>query len=120
LRQGKIVAVKGIGGFQLACDATQADAVQLLRDRKHRPSKPLAVMVPDVSFLKDLTEKEIKLLTSTAAPIVLLAKHKVPSLAEKIAPQLNEVGVMLPSNPLQHLLLRAEHRPFVMHPAGIG
>ena len=71
-------------------------------------------MVPDVSFLNDLTEKEIKLLTSTAAPIVLLAKHKVPSLAEKIAPQLNEVGVMLPSNPLQHLLLREVNRPLVM------
>ena len=114
LREGKIVAVKGIGGFHLACDATQAHAVQLLRDRKHRPSKPLAVMVPDVSFLKDLTETEIRLLTSTAAPIVLLAKHKVPSLAEKIAPQLNEIGVMLPSNPLQHLLLREVNRPLVM------
>ena len=114
LRQGKIVAVKGIGGFHLACDATQAHAVQLLRDRKRRPSKPLAVMVPDVSFLKDLTETEIKLLTSTAAPIVLLAKHKVPSLAEQIAPQLNEIGVMLPSNPLQHLLLREVNRPLVM------
>lgn len=114
LRQGKIVAVKGIGGFHLACDATQAHAVQLLRDRKHRPSKPLAVMVPDVSFLNDLTETEIKLLTSTAAPIVLLAKHKVPSLAEQIAPQLNEIGVMLPSNPLQHLLLREVNRPLVM------
>jgi len=114
LRQGKIVAVKGIGGFHLACDATQADAVQLLRDRKHRPSKPLAVMVPYVSFLKDLTETEIRLLTSTAAPIVLLAKHKVPSLADQIAPQLNEIGVMLPSNPLQHLLLREVNRPLVM------
>ena len=114
LQQGKIVAVKGIGGFHLACDATQAHAVQLLRDRKHRPTKPLAVMVPDVSFLKDLTETEIRLLTSTAAPIVLLAKHKVPSLAEQIAPQLNEIGVMLPSNPLQHLLLREVNRPLVM------
>ena len=114
LLQGKIVAVKGIGGFHLACDATQAHAVQLLRDRKHRPTKPLAVMVPDMSFLKDLTETEIKLLTSTAAPIVLLAKHKVPSLAEQIAPQLNEIGVMLPSNPLQHLLLREVNRPLVM------
>ena len=114
LREGKIVAVKGIGGFHLACDATQAHAVQLLRDRKHRPSKPLAVMVPDVSFLNDLTETEITLLTSTAAPIVLLAKHKVPALSEQIAPQLNEIGVMLPSNPLQHLLLREVNRPLVM------
>ncbi|WP_109077145.1 carbamoyltransferase HypF [Aggregatibacter kilianii] len=114
LQQGNIVAVKGIGGFHLACDATNADVVQLLRDHKRRPSKPLALMVPDLSFLTDLTEAETTLLTSTAAPIVLLAKHKVPSLAEQIAPKLNEIGVMLPSNPLQHLLLREANRPLVM------
>ena len=114
LQRGRIVAVKGIGGFHLACDATNANAVQLLRERKRRPTKPLAVMVPDLSFLTDLTEAETTLLTSTAAPIVLLAKHKVPLLAEQIAPKLNEIGVMLPSNPLQHLLLREANRPLVM------
>ncbi|BAS49380.1 HypF protein [Aggregatibacter actinomycetemcomitans NUM4039] len=114
LQQGRIVAVKGIGGFHLACDATHTNAVQLLRERKRRPTKPLAVMVPDLSFLTELTEAETTLLTSTAAPIVLLAKHKVPLLAEQIAPKLNEIGVMLPSNPLQHLLLREVNRPLVM------
>ncbi|MGO8078104.1 Sua5/YciO/YrdC/YwlC family protein, partial [Rhizobium leguminosarum] len=77
-------------------DAQNFDAVQLLRDRKHRPSKPLAIMVPSLDFLQNLTETEIKLLTSTAAPIVLLQKNKVSNLAENIAPNLNEIGVMLP------------------------
>ena len=114
LKEGKILAIKGIGGFHLACDAQNFDAVQLLRDRKHRPSKPLAVMVPTLDFLHNLTETEIKLLTSTAAPIVLLQKNKVSNLAKNIAPNLNEIGVMLPSNPLQHLLLREINQPLVM------
>ena len=114
LKEGKILAIKGLGGFHLACDAQNFDAVQLLRDRKHRPSKPLAIMVPSLDFLQNLTETEIKLLTSTAAPIVLLQKNKVSNLAENIAPNLNEIGVMLPSNPLQHLLLREINQPLVM------
>ena len=71
-------------------------------------------MVPDLQFLQDLSSQETELLTSSAAPIVLLAKHKVPNIADNIAPNLQEIGVMLPSNPLQHLLLRAVNRPLVM------
>ena len=114
LKKGKIIAIKGIGGFHLACDAQAFHTVQLLREHKHRPSKPLAVMVPSLDFLQNLTPAEIKLLTSTAAPIVLLNKYKVPNLAENIAPNLNEIGIMLPSNPLQHLLLREINQPLVM------
>lgn len=114
LQQGHIVAVKGLGGFHLACDANNQKAVDLLRQRKHRPTKPLAIMVPDLQFLQDLSSQETGLLTSSAAPIVLLAKHKVPNIADNIAPNLQEIGVMLPSNPLQHLLLRAVNRPLVM------
>ena len=114
LQQGHIVAVKGLGGFHLACDANNQKAVDLLRQRKHRPTKPLAIMVPDLPFLQDLSSQETELLTSSAAPIVLLAKHKVPNIADNIAPNLQEIGVMLPSNPLQHLLLRAVNRPLVM------
>ena len=114
LKKGKIIAIKGIGGFHLACNAQAFHTVQLLRERKHRPSKPLAVMVPSLDFLQNLTPAEIKLLTSTAAPIVLLNKYKVPNLAENIAPNLNEIGIMLPSNPLQHLLLREINQPLVM------
>ena len=114
LQQGNIVAVKGLGGFHLACDANNQKTVGLLRQRKHRPTKPLAIMVPDLQFLQDLSTQETELLTSSAAPIVLLSKHKVPHIADNIAPNLQEIGVMLPSNPLQHLLLRAVNRPLVM------
>ena len=114
LQQGHIVAVKGLGGFHLACDANNQKTVDLLRQRKHRPTKPLAIMVPDLQFLQNLSSQETELLTSSAAPIVLLAKHKVPNIADNIAPNLQEIGVMLPSNPLQHLLLRSVNRPLVM------
>ena len=114
LQQGHIVAVKGLGGFHLVCDANNQKTVDLLRQRKHRPTKPLAIMVPDLQFLQDLSSQETELLTSSAAPIVLLAKHKVPNIADNIAPNLQEIGVMLPSNPLQHLLLRSINRPLVM------
>lgn len=114
LKDGKIIAIKGIGGFHLAVDAGNEHAVHILRQRKHRPSKPLAIMVPNLEFLTALSEAEIRLLSSPAAPIVLLAKDKVPHVTEVIAPRLNEIGVMLPSNPLQHLLLHAVNRPLVM------
>ena len=114
LQQGHIIAVKGLGGFHLACDANNQKTVDLLRQRKHRPTKPLAIMVPNLQFLQGLAPQETELLTSSAAPIVLLAKHKVPNIADNIAPNLREIGVMLPSNPLQHLLLRAVNRPLVM------
>ena len=71
-------------------------------------------MVPNLEFLTALSEAEIRLLSSPAAPIVLLTKDKVPHVTEAIAPRLNEIGVMLPSNPLQHLLLHAVNRPLVM------
>ena len=120
LQQGYIVAVKGLGGFHLACDSNNQKTVDLLRQRKHRPTKPLAIMVPDLQFLQNLSSQETELLTSSAAPIVLLAKHKVPNIADNIAPNLQEIGVMLPSNPLQHLLLRAVNRPLVMTSANVS
>ena len=114
LRQGQIVAVKGIGGFHLACDATNEQVIQLLRQRKHRPSKPFAVMVPDLSWLQALSEEEKHHLQSSAAPIVLLSKDKTRHIHDAVAPHLNEIGVMLPSNPLQHLLMREINRPLIM------
>lgn len=114
LQQGKIVAVKGIGGFHLSCDATNSRAIQLLRQRKQRATKPLAIMVPSIDWLKNLSTEEKDLLQSSAAPIVLLAKEKVSQVCGEIAPHLNEIGVMLPSNPLQHLLLRQIQTPLVM------
>lgn len=111
LLAGDIVAVKGLGGFHLVCDAGNRDAVSTLRSRKHRPAKPLAVMLPTAT---GLPEQALKLLTSPAAPIVLLNKSQVAGLCDQIAPGLAEVGGMLPSNPLQHLLAQALARPLVM------
>ncbi|MGY5466441.1 carbamoyltransferase HypF [Citrobacter koseri] len=111
LKAGGIVAIKGIGGFHLACDAQNDEAVAMLRARKRRPAKPLAVMLPDAEGLPDAARR---LLTTPAAPIVLVDKQHVASLCEGIAPGLAEVGVMLPANPLQHLLLQALNCPLVM------
>ncbi|EMF0718768.1 carbamoyltransferase HypF [Citrobacter freundii] len=111
LKAGGIVAVKGIGGFHLVCDARNDKAVALLRSRKRRPAKPLAVMLPGDD---GLPESARRLLTTPAAPIVLVNKQHVVALSEGIAPGLTEVGVMLPANPLQHLLLQAMNGPLVM------
>lgn len=111
LNAGGIIAVKGLGGFHLACDARNDAAVAMLRARKHRPAKPLAVMLPTAQTLPTAARS---LLTTPAAPIVLVDKQYVPSLGESIAPGLTEVGVMLPANPLQHLLLQELNYPLVM------
>jgi len=111
LKAGKIVAIKGLGGFHLAVDARNNAAVSRLRERKQRPSKPLAVMLPDSD---GLPENVLAQLTTPAAPIVLMAKSALPGLSAFIAPGLREVGVMLPANPLQHLLLQGFGGPLVM------
>lgn len=107
LMGGAIIAVKGIGGFHLACDASNRDAVMRMRRRKQRPEKPLAVMCPDLDAARSLCEvsdNEASLLASAPAPIVLLRSRQV--LPDIIAPQNDYLGVMLPYAPLQHLLLR--------------
>lgn len=111
LQAGDIVAIKGLGGFHLACDAGNARAVATLRDRKRRPAKPLAVMIPGMTRLPD---EASRLLRTPAAPIVLVKESCVSGLCEAIAPGLAEVGVMLPANPVQHLLMQALGRPLVM------
>ncbi|WP_409310998.1 carbamoyltransferase HypF [Pectobacterium sp. B1J-3] len=119
LLNGEIVAIKGLGGFHLACDATQSSAIARLRQRKHRPGKPLAVMLPNMDWLEKCTAADDmsaaqRLLKSTAAPIVLLPLRQDGPLSILIAPGLSEVGVMLPANPLQHLLMAQVNRPLVM------
>ncbi|EAY4780446.1 carbamoyltransferase HypF [Salmonella enterica] len=111
LKAGGIVAVKGIGGFHLACNARNDETVAKLRARKRRPAKPLAVMLPDAEALPEAARR---LLATPAAPIVLVDKQYVPLLCEGIAPGLTEVGVMLPANPLQHLLLQELNDLLVM------
>ncbi|WP_418628722.1 carbamoyltransferase HypF [Ruminococcus sp.] len=104
---GKIIAVKGIGGFHLCCDAKNESAVKRLRELKNRPAKPLAVMLKDISTARrecDFGEVQEKLLIGWQKPIVLLDKKTSGSLCESVAPDNPTVGVMLPYAPL-HLLL---------------
>ncbi len=115
LRRGMIVAVKGLGGFHLACDATNDRAVHALRVRKARPDKPFAVMVADVEQARELFElapDEVALLGSPSAPIVLVPD--LGRLAPSVAPGHRRQGAMLPSTPLHHLLLGEAQIPLVM------
>ena len=108
IAQGKIVAVKGLGGFQLLVDARNETALQTLRQRKHRPDKPLAVMYPHLELVNNhcqVSSLEGNLLQSPEAPIVLLKKRGNIPLAPSVAPHNPFVGVMLPYTPLHHLLL---------------
>jgi hydrogenase maturation protein HypF len=117
LRQGKIVAVKGIGGFLLAVDARNEGAVQRLRSVKSRPRKPLAVMVRNLETAREAALFEPaneKVLCSPAAPIVLAPANPDFGLAPGLAPGLTDLGVMLPNSPLHHLLFSRELDALVM------
>ena len=117
LREGRIVAVKGIGGFHLACDATSDAAVQRLRERKRRDEKPLAVMVRTIEQAEALAELgpvHRRTLLSSERPIVLADRRPESGLADSIAPGNRQVGLMLPYSPLHHLLLADVGRPLVM------
>jgi hydrogenase maturation protein HypF len=121
LRQGKILAVKGIGGFHLACDALNEAAVALLRDRKGRAEKPFAVMAPDPETIKrfcHLTDEETRIITSPVAPIVLL-DARGERLASNVAPYVRTLGVMLPYSPLHHLLFKHPKVPFSERPVAL-
>lgn len=108
IAEGGIVAVKGLGGYHLVCDATNEAALAALRQRKHRPGKAFAVMVASVEEARALCEvndAEARQLTSPARPIVLLRKRPDATFAKGLADNLPELGVMLPTAPVQHLLL---------------
>jgi hydrogenase maturation protein HypF len=118
IRSGKIVALKGIGGFQLLVDARNEQAVQRLRARKHREEKPFAVMFPSLAAVREIcaiSEAEERLLQSPEAPIVLLPQRAIGNsqLALSLAPRNPNLGVMLPYSPLHHLLLRELDFPVV-------
>ena len=117
LAAGGIVAVKGLGGYHLACDATSDAAVAALRLRKHRPDKPLAVMVPDLATaatLAVLDEPEAEILAGPARPIVLLRRSGAARVSPLVAPGNPHLGVLLPYTPLHHLLLSGGPRVIVM------
>jgi hydrogenase maturation protein HypF len=110
IMKGRIVAVKGLGGFHLACDAANAASIAELRRRKHRDDKPFAIMVrdlPSAEMLCRISEAEAAFLTSAARPIVLLQPRSVEAdrIVELVAPETNRLGVMLPYTPIHHLLL---------------
>ena len=117
LRAGGVIAVKGVGGYHLACDARNGGAVAALRRRKRREAKPLAVMVADIleaRALCQVSDAEARLLASAARPIVLLARRASTGIAEEVAPGCRELGIILPYTPLHHLLLAAAGTPLVM------
>lgn len=110
LAKGAIAAIKGLGGFHLACDATNDAAVAALRRRKHRPAKALAVMVADLATavrLGRLNATARELLSGSVRPITLVPARPDGGLSPAIAPDTDEIGIMLPYTPLHHLLLEA-------------
>jgi hydrogenase maturation protein HypF len=123
LKEGGIVAIKGLGGFLLACNAQNAEAVTLLRRRKRRPSRPFAVMLKDITDVKKhctLTEDESALLLSPQAPIVLLPWKDGAGICREVGPGLKYIGVMLPYTPLHHLIMRESGLPLVMTSGNIS
>ena len=128
LRQGMIVAIKGIGGYHLLCDASSEDAVLRLRDRKHRPHKPFAVMLPwcgpdGLNAARQVSraeETQLSLLKDPLRPIVLVPASPHGGLAESIAPGMAEVGLMLPYSPLHHLILSDFGGPLVATSANLS
>ena len=117
LLEGKIVAIKGIGGFQLACDALDAHAVERLRRRKYREDKPFALMANSLDVVKEyakVSKAEEELLRDARRPIVLLEKGPYALVPSSVAPRVNTLGFMLPYTPLHHLLLADLKRPLVM------
>jgi hydrogenase maturation protein HypF len=116
LRDGKVLAVKGLGGYHLAVDATSGEAAAALRARKHREDKPFAVMAADLAAARRLCEVDVVsagLLTSTRRPIVLMPRQG-GAVAAPVAPGNRQLGVMLPYTPLHHLLLAAVAGPVVL------
>jgi hydrogenase maturation protein HypF len=117
LLKGHIVAIKGLGGYHLACDATNAEAVSRLRARKRRYNKAFALMARDVEIIRryaEIGEAEAALLGTPAAPIVLLEARGETRLPDAVAPGLSTLGFMLPYTPLHHLIFRRLDRPIVM------
>jgi hydrogenase maturation protein HypF len=116
LSRGKILAIKGLGGFHLACDASNHDAVKELRERKLRVDKPFALMMADLSEIKKqclLNPEESYLLETQERPIVILMRNKHSSISEAVTPNQDTIGVMLPYTPLHYLLFYDHYRDII-------
>ncbi|MDQ1264735.1 MAG: hydrogenase maturation protein HypF [Campylobacterota bacterium] len=123
INDGKILAIKGIGGYHLVCDATNDTALSSLRERKKRPSKPFAVMVKDIEAAKAIAlidEDEEQLLCSNQTPIVLLKKSSSYTLSYEVSKNVSQVGLFLAYTPLHHLLLKKLNKPIVATSANIS
>ena len=117
LQKGEIVAIKGLGGYQLACDASNAETVVRLREKKGRDAKPFALMARDLDVIRcycQVSDKEEAALIGVEAPIVLLRATGPDRLPDAVAPRLNTLGFMLPTTPLHLLILRRMDRPVIM------
>ena len=117
LHEGRLIGIKGIGGYHLACNACDEKVIDLLRKRKRRPDRPLAIMAASFEAAKLIcktTDKEKEILTSRQRPIVLFEKRFPELLPQNIAPGINRLGVMLPYTPLHHLLFHEELQYLIM------
>jgi hydrogenase maturation protein HypF len=117
LQEGKLIGIKGIGGYHIACNARDEKAIDLLRKRKRRPDRPLAIMAASLEYARlicKVTDKEEEMLASRQKPIVLIEKRFPELLPRNIAPGINRLGVMLPYTPLHHLLFDEELQYLVM------
>lgn len=123
IKEGKIVAIKGIGGIHIVCDAKNEDVLEKLREFKNRPTKPFAIMCKDIKQIRSLAytnEKEIELLESHQRPIVILNKKQNDLISDLIAPHIDRVGCMLPYTPLHYLLFEFIDTPIVATSANLG
>ncbi len=123
LKEGSIVAVKGLGGFHLMCDATSEASVALLRQRKKRPLKPLGMLFPTMAAIEEnalISSYEREMITSKERPIVLVPKKEKSTLASNVAPGVDRIGVMLPYTPLQFLLFEHVKKPLVATSANLS
>lgn len=123
LKQGKILAIKGLGGFHLVCDGENEKAIELLRSRKRRIHKPLALMAKDIEAVREiceLSDKEQQVLQSNKRPIVLLKKRMPCIVPEVVAPRQNKLGIMLPYTPLHYMLFDERLKLLVMTSGNIS
>ncbi len=121
--EGAIVAVKGLGGFHLMCDGESEKSVALLRQRKSRPLKPLALLFPTIEMIEEnslVSTHEKEMILSRERPIVLVSKKAESSIAPNVAPGIDRIGVMLPHTPLQFLIFDTFKRPLVATSANIS
>lgn len=123
LKEGRIIAIKGVGGFHICCDAINTEAVDEIRRRKNRPHKPLAVMAKSIDILRkycEITQQELEILTCSRRPIVLLNKNQMCKLPKNIAPNQKRLGAMLPYSPIHYLLFDTGIELMVMTSGNVG